>query len=73
MTTKLKKHKKLKIALGGFRKLGKWYWINGTAGPARLKAMNKTDKISLNNAFTAICNGKLRYTQTFDAFLCEVK
>ncbi|MBO5923921.1 MAG: SUMF1/EgtB/PvdO family nonheme iron enzyme, partial [Lentisphaeria bacterium] len=73
MTTKLKKYKKLKIALGGFRKLGKWYWINGAAGPARLKAMNKTDKISLNNAFTAIYNGKLRYTQTFDAFLCEVK
>ena len=73
MIRKLKAHKKLKIAVGGYRKLGKWYWINGTVGPKKLQPISRKNKTSLNNSFAAVYKGKLCYAQSFDAFLCEVK
>ena len=70
---KLWPHKKLRIALGGYRKNGKWQWLDNTAAPQKLQSDQTYSNISLNNRFMALYNGKLRNTIEFDAFLCEVK
>ena len=70
---KLKSFKKKRIALGGYRKNGKWFWMDGSDGPRKLPAGNKNGHVSMNNRFAGIYNGKLCNVQTFDAFLCEIK
>ena len=72
MISKLKAHKKLRIALGGYRKNGKWQWINGNAGPEKLTS-DKLAGGSLNSRFIGIYNSKLCNAQQFDAFLCEIR
>ncbi|MBE6402717.1 MAG: SUMF1/EgtB/PvdO family nonheme iron enzyme [Lentisphaeria bacterium] len=72
MAKKLKSYKNLRIALGGYRKNGKWRWLNNTSGPGKVQT-DKSAGGSLNSRFIGIYNGKLCNTQKFDAFLCEIR
>ena len=72
MIKKLKSYKNLRIALGGYRKNGKWQWLNNTTGPRKVKS-DATASGSLNSRFIGIYDGKLCNTQKFDAFLCEIR
>lgn len=73
LTKKLKAYKKLRIALGGFRKNGQWQWLNNTPAPKKLPTDLAYSNVSLNSRFTALYNGRLYSTNRFDALLCEIK
>ena len=70
---KLKPHKKLRIALGGYRKTGRWRWLDNSKGPERVQPDQNYSNISLNSRFMALYNSKLCSANEFDAFLCEIK
>ena len=69
----LRKFKNIRIALGCYRKNGKWQWLNGKRGPAKLPADKYNRNVSLNNCFMAIYQNKLCNSPEFNAFLCEFK
>ena len=62
-----------RIALGGYRKHGKWVYLDGSDGPEKLPADAINRHESLNNCFMAFYVGRLCNAADFDAFLCEVK
>lgn len=73
MLKKLSAYKKLRIAIGGYRKNGKWYWLNGSQCPQKMISAKRKDRASLNSSFAAFHMNKLCSSKIFDAILCEIK
>ncbi len=69
----LKGFEKRRIALGGFRKNGKWMWLNGTQEQQILPPDKNNRNESLNNCFAAIYNNRYCHSPEFDTFLCELQ
>ena len=69
----LKGFENRRIALGGFRKNGKWMWLDGTREQQILPPDQKNRNESLNNCFAAIYNNRYCHSPEFDTFLCELQ
>jgi len=67
----LSKFKNMRIALGCYRKNGKWQWLDGMPGPEELPPDKLNRNVTLNRCFMALYKNKLCNSPEFNAFLCE--
>ncbi len=69
--TALADFRDLRIALGGYYKYDRWFWIDGSAGPEEPRRLPDTNPPSRNNNFLTLFEGELADSTYTAAFLCE--
>ena len=70
--SKLSKFDSMSIALGAYRRNGSGLWLNGKSAPENLPINKQSPFNSLNSCFMALRYNQYCWSDTFDAFLCEL-